>query len=148
DGKVYTFHLRQGVKFHDGTTFDAEDVKFSLDRARAADSVNPQKGLFEPIDTVEVVDPQTVRITLKRPSGNLPFNLGWAAAVIVAPESAADNKTQPVGTGPFKLAEWVKGDHVTLTRSDGYWGEPVSLEKATFKIIGDPTASFAALMAG
>jgi peptide/nickel transport system substrate-binding protein len=148
DGKVYTFHLRQGVKFHDGTTFDAEDVKFSLDRARAADSVNPQKGLFEPIETVEVVDPQTVRITLKRPSGNLPFNLGWAAAVIVAPESAADNKTQPVGTGPFKLAEWVKGDHVTLVRNDDYWGEPVALEKATFKIIGDPTASFAALMAG
>src|SRR5690606_39481373 len=54
----------------------------------------------------------------------------------------------PVGTGPFKLAEWVKGDHVTLVRNDDYWGEPVALEKATFKISGDPTASFAALMAG
>jgi peptide/nickel transport system substrate-binding protein len=59
DGKVYLFTLRKGVTFHDGTPFDASVAKFALDRARAADSVNPQKGLFEPIETVEVVDPAT-----------------------------------------------------------------------------------------
>src|SRR5690606_18464960 len=72
DGKVYTFKLRQGVKFHDGTAFDAEDVKFSLDRARSENSVNAQKVLFAAIDTVEVVDPHTVRVTLKQPQGSFP----------------------------------------------------------------------------
>ena len=64
DGKVYTFKLHTGVKFHDGTDFDANDVKFSLDRARAENSQNAQKQLFAAIDTVEVVDPATVKVTL------------------------------------------------------------------------------------
>ena len=63
DGTVYTFKLREGVTFHDGSTMDAEDVKFSLDRARAADSANAQKALFAGITDVEVVDPQTVKVT-------------------------------------------------------------------------------------
>ncbi|WP_239508395.1 ABC transporter substrate-binding protein, partial [Proteus mirabilis] len=64
DGKIYTFKLHKDVKFHDGTAFDAQDVKFSLDRARDEKSVNPQKPLFAAIDTVEVVDPLTVKVTL------------------------------------------------------------------------------------
>ncbi|MDJ1159144.1 ABC transporter substrate-binding protein [Chelatococcus sp. SYSU_G07232] len=148
DGRTYTFFLRKGVKFHDGTDFDASDVKFTLDRARAADSVNPQKGLFAPIEAVEVVDPATVKVALKQPTGRFLFDMGWAAAVIVAPESAADNRTKPVGTGPFTLATWAKGDRIELARNPNYWGRPAALDKATFKIIGDPTAAFAALMAG
>jgi len=69
DGKVYTFTLRKGVTFHDGTPFDAAVAKFALDRARESDSVNPQKGLFEPIEAVEVIDPATLKVTLKRPTG-------------------------------------------------------------------------------
>ena len=148
DGLVYTFRLHDGVKFHDGTTFDAEDVKFTLDRARAEDSTNAQKGLFAAISNVEVVDPATVRVTLKQPTGNFPFNMGWGDAVIVAPESAANNATQPIGTGPFKFSAWSKGDSVTLVRNPDYWGEPVKLETATFRFISDPTAAFAAMMAG
>jgi peptide/nickel transport system substrate-binding protein len=148
DGLVYTFQLQQGVKFHDGTTFDAEDVKFSLDRARAEDSTNAQKALFAPIATVDAVDPATVRVTLKQPTGNFPFNMGWGDAVIVAPESAANNATQPVGTGPFKFSAWNKGDSVALARNPDYWGTPAKLEAATFKFISDPTAAFAAMMAG
>jgi peptide/nickel transport system substrate-binding protein len=148
DGKTYTFHLHTGVLFHDGTTFDAEDVKFSLDRARAEDSTNAQKALFAGIDTVEVVDPATVKVTLKDPDGNFPFNMAWGDAVIVAPESVANEATKPVGTGPFTFAEWVQGDHVTLERNDSYWGEKAALSKATFRFISDPTAAFAAMMAG
>jgi peptide/nickel transport system substrate-binding protein len=148
DGLVYTFHLHDGVTFHDGTTFNAEDVKFSLDRARAEDSTNAQKGLFEAIESVEVVDPTTIKVTLSHPEGNFLFNMGWGDAVIVAPESAADNATNPIGTGPFTFADWVKGDHVELMKNPDYWGEPVKLEKATFKFISDPTAAFAAMMAG
>ncbi len=74
--------------------------------------------------------------------------MGWGDAVMVGPESAADNATKPIGTGPFKFVEWVKGDHVELARNPDYWGKPVALDKATFKFISDPTAAFAAMMAG
>ena len=148
DGKVYTFKLRSGIKFHDGTDFNADDVKFSLDRARGEASVNAQKGLFEPIDNVEVVDPAAIRITLKNPLGSFLHNLGWGDAVIVAPESAETNKEKPVGTGPFKFGSWAKGSSVTLVKADAYWGEPVALDKAEFRIIPDPAASLAALLAG
>ena len=147
DGLVYTFHLHQGVTFHDGSAFDAEDVKFSLDRARAEDSTNAQKALFAAIASVDVVDPATVTIRLDHPVGNFPFNMGWGDAVMVAPETAADNATHPVGTGPFKFVDWVQGDHVELAKNPDYWGEPARLDKATFKFISDPTAAFAAMMA-
>ncbi|MEK9660440.1 MAG: ABC transporter substrate-binding protein [Alphaproteobacteria bacterium] len=144
DGLVYTFHLKQGVTFHNGSAFDASDVVFSFDRARAADSVNAQKPLFAAIDTVEAVDPQTVRITLSRPEGGLPFSLGWGDAVIVDPASAGTNKTDPVGTGPFRFVRWVKGDRIDL--------EAVSpkqpIQKVTFRIVPDPSSQVAALKAG
>ena len=148
DGLVWEFSLVEGATFHDGTAFDAADVKFSLDRARAEDSTNAQKGLFEAIETVEAVDPATVRISLSRPEGNLLFNLAWGDAVIVAPESAESNASAPVGTGPFRFAEWRRGDSVILARNPDYWGEPVALETARFAFISDPTAAFAAVMAG
>ena len=147
DGTVYTFKLREGVTFHDGTTMDAEDVKFSLDRARAADSVNAQKALFAGIADVTVVDPLTVQVTLSAPNGAFPFNLAWGDAVIVAPESIENIKTNPVGTGAFKFDNWVQGDRIDIVKNPDYWGEPAKLDRATFKFISDPTAAFAAVMA-
>ncbi len=148
DGKVYTFKLHEGVKFHDGTAFDAEDVKFSLDRARGADSTNAQKPLFEAIDTVEVVDPTTVKVTLKQPQGSFLYNMGWGDAVIVAPESAEGNKENPVGTGPFKFDNWAKGSSITIVKNPDYWGDPAALEKAEFRIIPDAAAAIPALLSG
>ncbi len=147
DGLTYTFHLNTGVTFHDGTTMDADDVKFSLDRARAEDSTNAQKALFAGIASVDVVDAATVKITLTGPNGGFITNMAWGDAVIVAPESIGDAATHPVGTGPFVFSEWVKGDSITITRNDNYWGDAVALDSATFKFISDPTAAFAALMA-
>jgi peptide/nickel transport system substrate-binding protein len=148
DGRTYTFHLREGVSFHDGTAMDAEDVVFSLDRARAEDSTNAQKALFAGIESVEAVDPQTVKITLSAPDSAFPTNMAWGDAVIVAPESAGDLATAPVGTGPFKLGRWVQGDRIELVENPDYWGEKPALKSATFKFISDPTAAFAAMMAG
>ncbi|MER9494067.1 ABC transporter substrate-binding protein [Mesorhizobium sp. M0320] len=148
DGKVYTFKLHTGVKFHDGSDFDAGDVKFSLDRARADNSVNAQKALFAAIDTVEVVDPATVEVTLKNPQGSFLYNLGWGDAVIVAPESADTNKEKPIGTGPFKFQSWAKGSSITLVKSDNYWGAPVFLDKAEFRIVPDAAAAVPALLSG
>lgn len=148
DGKIYTFKLHKDVKFHDGTAFDAEDVKFSLDRAHADKSTNAQKGLFAAIDTVEVVDPLTVKVTLKQPNGDFLYNMGWGDAVIVAPESAGTNKEKPIGTGPFKFDSWAKGSQIVISKNPEYWGTPAALEKATFRVIPDPAAATAALMAG
>ena len=147
DGTVYTFKLRAGVKFHDGTDFTADDVKFSLDRARAEDSQNAQKALFAGITDVAVIDPLTVQVTLGAPNGAFLFNMAWGDAVIVAPESIDTIKTNPVGTGAFQFANWVQGDRIDLVKNPAYWGTPAKLERATFKFISDPTAAFAAVMA-
>ncbi|UDL89995.1 ABC transporter substrate-binding protein [Mesorhizobium sp. PAMC28654] len=148
DGKVYTFKLHTGVKFHDGADFSANDVKFSLDRARADNSVNAQKGLFAAIDTVEVVDPATVKVTLKHPQGSFLYNMGWGDAVMVSPGSADTNKEKPIGTGPFKFQNWVKGSSITLVKSDHYWGTPVFLDKVEFRIVPDAAAYVPALLSG
>lgn len=148
DGKTYTFTLRTGVTFHDGSTLDAGDVVFSLDRARAEDSTNAQKALFDGIDSVEAVDDTTVKVTLKAPQGNFLFNMAWGDAVIIAPESAENIKTNPIGTGAFTFADWKQGDSITIARNPNYWGAAPALEEATFKFISDPTAAFGAMMAG
>ncbi len=147
DGTVYTFTLRDGVKFHDGTDMNADDVVFSLDRARAEDSANAQKALFAGITSVEAIDPTTVRVTLDGPNGNFLFNMAWGDAVIVAPESIDNIANAPIGTGAFKFDNWVQGDRIEISRNPDYWGEPALLESATFKFISDPTAAFAAMMA-
>lgn len=148
NGLNYTFSLRSGVTFHDGSAFDADDAVFSIERAMTEDSVNAQKGLFEPIASVTAESADKLVITLKQPTGHFLFNLGWGDAVIVAPESADSNKALPIGTGPFKFDRWVQGDRVVLKRNDAYWGEAVELEGATFQIVPDPAAAMAAMMAG
>ena len=147
DGTSYTFHLNAGVTFHDGSSMDAQDVKFSLDRARGEDSANAQKALFAGITDVSVVDPLTVKVSLDAANGSFLFNMAWGDAVIVAPETIENIKTNPVGTGAFQFSNWVQGDRIELTRNADYWGTPAALESATFKFISDPTAGFAAMMA-
>jgi ABC-type dipeptide/oligopeptide/nickel transport system permease component/ABC-type transport system substrate-binding protein len=148
DGLTYTFHLQDGVRFHDGSPFDAGTAKFSLDRALAADSVNPQKSRLAAVRAVQVVDDHTLRLELRRRSGGLLQTLAWGSFVMVAPPSAATNGTQPVGTGPFRVAEWRRGDSLRLERAPGYWGQQARLQRVTFKFIADPNAAYAALMAG
>ena len=118
DNLVYTFKLRRGVTFHDGSEFNASDVKFTFDRAMAPDSTNAQKWIFAPIGSIETPDPATVAITLKQPAGNFLYGLAWGDAVIFGPESAANNKTTPVGTGPYRFQRWNRGDRIELVRND------------------------------
>ncbi len=148
NGLEYTFTLNQDVLFHDGTKLTADDVKFSLDRARNENSTNAQKSLFEDIKSVETIDATTVRVTLAVPNGSFITNMAWGDAVIVSEKSISKAETAPVGTGPFKFLKWVKGDRIELVKNNSYWGEEVSLDKAVFKFISDPTAAFAAMMAG
>jgi peptide/nickel transport system substrate-binding protein len=148
DGKTYTFKLRQGVKFHDGAPFDCSVVKFSYDRAVAPDSTNAQKPLFADIAATACPDPATAVVTLKRPSANFLFNMGWADAAMISPATAGANKTNPVGTGPFRFKNWVRGDRVELVRNVDYWGSKPALSAVTFRFIADPSAATAAMMAG
>ena len=148
DGLSWVFNLRSDVTFQDGTPFTAEDVVFSFDRAMAEGSLNAQKGLFAGINEVTAIDDVTVEIGLDAPKGSLLSNLAWGDAVIVSPATADGNAQNPVGTGPFAFANWVQGDRVELVRRDDYWGAKPALEKVTFKFISDPTAAFAAMMAG
>ena len=148
DGHVYTFDLAENVTFHDGSPMDAGDVKFSLDRARAETSSNAQKGLFTGISSVDVLSARRVRITLAEPDGQFLFNLAWGDAVIISEQNIDTIKTNPVGSGPFSFDRWIKGDRIILKRYPGYWGTPVSLAEATFRFIADPSASYAAMMAG
>ncbi|QRM28008.1 ABC transporter substrate-binding protein [Microvirga sp. VF16] len=149
DGLTYTFRLQEGVKFHDGSAFDSADVKFAFDRARDPKSTNAQKQIFAPIASIETPDPATVVIKLKETSGNFLYYLGWGDAVIVAPETAENNKANPVGTGPFKFKSWTRGDRVELVRNPDYWQkDKIKLDSVTFRFINDAQAQVAALKAG
>ena len=148
DNLTYTFKLAEGVTFHDGTTFDANDVKFSFDRIAAPDSLNAHKEFYAGIASVTVIDPLTVEIKLSKPSGLFLFDIGRGDAVIVAPESADTNATNPIGTGPFSFVQWDKGSRVVLERYDPYWGGEVALSKASFVFISDTATMTNALLAG
>lgn len=150
DGLVYEFELRDGVRFQNGTPFDAGVAKFALDRARGPDSANPQKRFFAAIDSIEAPEPGRLVVRLSRPAGNLPYWLGWPASVMVEPSSADGNRLSPVGTGPFTVDEWKPGDSVRLKRVDDYWDKArmPQLAEATFRFINDPQAQAAALNSG
>lgn len=148
DGLTYTFTLAEGVTFHDGSTLDAEDVVYSFDRAMGEDSVNPSKDIFEPIESVKAVDPQTVEITLSGKDAFFLFNMGQGDSAIVAAESAETNNANPVGSGPFKFDSWTRGDRLTLVKNPDYRdAADVALDKVVFRFISDPAAATAAMMA-
>jgi peptide/nickel transport system substrate-binding protein len=150
DGKTYTFKLKKGVSFSDGAAFDAQAVKFSFDRARAAGSTNKaKKAVFDNISSVVVQDPHTVILVLNNADAAMPFRLGENTAVILHPNSANNAATQPVGTGPYKLAGWAKGSAITLVKWAGHRdAAKIALNKVTFRFINDPSAQVAALLAG
>jgi len=150
DGKAYTFVLRKGVTFQDGTPFDAAAVKFSFERAKAPDSTNKaKKTVFDNISSIATPDPYLVVLTLVNPDGTLPFRLGENTAVILSPKSAATTATQPVGTGPYRLDSWQKGSAITLVKWAGFRdAASIKIRRATFRFINDNAAQVAALLAG
>jgi len=149
DNKTWAFHLRPGLKFHNGEPCNAAAVKFSFERAAAADSPNKDKAVFSNIVNLRATDDLTLVVTLKNTNPDFLFQIGQATAVIVEPKSAATNNTQPVGTGPFKLESWAKGSAIVLARWDGYRdAKAVALRRVTLRFISDASAQVAALMAG
>ena len=119
--------LRENVTFHDGKPFGAEDAKWNVDRMIDPATANPFGIWYEAIDKNEVINKNTLRTTLKKPDPVLP---GKFAATVVsgfAPGGSdpASLASQPIGTGPYKLAEYIQNDRVTLQRNGGYWDKDV-----------------------
>jgi ABC-type transport system substrate-binding protein len=148
DGLSIRFALRAGVRFHDGTPFDAAVAKFALDRARAPGSGNPQRSLLEPIAGIDTPDARTLVLRLHRRAGGLLQSLGSGAFVMVAPGTVATNPTAPNGTGPWRFVRWQRGHTLELARFEGYWGGAAQLEGLSYRFIADPSAAYAAVMAG
>lgn len=148
DNVTYTFKLQPGVKFHDGSDFTSADVKFSYDRAVAADSKNAQKSSFTPIASIETPDPLTVVIKLKQPTALFLNGIAIGDASIVSAKTAATNETKPNGTGGYKYVDWRRGDRLIYTRNDAYWGKKAAIKDVTYRFIPDPQAQFAAIQAG
>jgi peptide/nickel transport system substrate-binding protein len=162
DGMVYTFHLRDGVKFHDGTPMDAEAVQFSYQRIMDPDNEYFKMGQpfplidfwYEAIDPkkIEVKDELTVVFNLKKPHSTLDAFLAWPAAGIVSPaalkEHGADFRTNPVGTGAFQFKEWVPNQRLELVRYDDYWKGPAALDGIVFRPIVEEQTRVTELQAG
>jgi peptide/nickel transport system substrate-binding protein len=151
DKLTYTFTLREGVKFHDGTDFNAEAVAFNLERNRAETS--PRRTELQIINTVEVVDPKTIKITLKEPFAPFLSILTDRSGMIVSPKAAQEQGENflnaPVCSGPFKYQDRVKGSSITLVRNDDYWQEGIpKASKITYKIFTDANTALVNLRSG
>lgn len=145
DGTVYTFTLREGVKFHNGAAVTADDVVWSIERcADAGGGKAPLVEAFSNIQSVKATDEKTVVITLRAPDSEFLA----ALTVAILPKDYDKQATAPVGAGPFKFAGRVAGDSVTLERFDDYWGEKPALKTVTFKIFESGDALVLALQSG
>lgn len=144
DGLVYTFKIRQGVKFHNGREMTVEDVKFSLDRLRDPD-ISAYASNYAAVESVDIVDDETVTVTLSEPFATLLLFLTDRQAII-PPEAVDELETTPVGTGPFMLEEYVLDQYVRLVRNPDYYEEGYPLLDAVeFKILGDEASKESAL---
>src|SRR4051794_7068237 len=125
DPKTLIFKLRQGVKFHDGTDFDAEAVKFNFDRMQDPATKSVRTGEIANVQNAEVVDKNTVKLNLKKPDAALLATLTDRAGMIISPAAVKkfgpDIQRNPVGTGPFQFVEWLKDDHLSAKKFDAYW---------------------------
>jgi len=151
-GKTYVFHLRANVKFHNGQTMTAEDVKYSIDRVLDPKTASPWRSWFDSIQEIKVVDPLTIQMNLKEPYPGLLGSFAGMRASGIMPKGLAERenlKVKAVGTGPFKLVEFVPQDHITYARHADYWDKPLPyLDGMTFKILTEENARLAALRAG
>jgi peptide/nickel transport system substrate-binding protein len=158
DATTWEFKLRRGVKFHDGSDFSAEDVAFSIDRAAQLGAKGGQFAQFvKPIVSRQIIDPYTIRFKTATPYAMVPYDLN--SIYIVSRKAAAGATTEDfnsgkaaIGTGPFKLAAFRRGDRVELLRNEAYWGaaenKTTAWQKVTLRILPNDPARTAALLSG
>jgi ABC-type transport system substrate-binding protein len=156
DDKTIIFQLKKGVKFHDGTDFNAAAVKWSIERLKDPATKSPHSGSVATVNSVEVTGDYTVKFNLSKPDASLLATLSDRAGMIISPAAGQqygrgpnDLYDHPIGTGPWKTTEYIHGDHVNMERFTDYWdkGKP-NVDKLEFKLIPDPTVALASLQAG
>jgi|GEM_PF-5272149 len=146
DDQTLVMHLQQGVEFHDGTTFNAQDVKFTVERMQDPDTAAPNARFVEMIGEVAVLDDYTVEFRLTKPYGGILTNLDFL--VMLSSENPPSPDSDPVGTGPFQFVEWIPGDHLVLEAFDDYWQEGLPyLDELHFIIMPDVQTRLANLEA-
>lgn len=150
DGKTYTFHLRHGIKFQDGTPFNAAAVKFNLNRDMGATSA--RRNEVSMIKSISTPNTSTVVLHLSQAYSPLLGVFTDRAGMMVSPAAVkkygSDYPNHPVGTGPFKFSSRVKGDHITLTANTSYWKGMPKLKTVTFKVFTDPNVELTNLESG
>lgn len=144
DGLTYTFDLVDGVTFHDGTPLTSADAAWSIEQAIAPESKSARASDLRVITGVATPDEDTLVLTLDHRSHSLPFFL---ASVTIVKDGDTEN-TSDNGTGPYRLVEWVQGDHLTLEKNPDYWGDPAKNDGVTFRFFTDETALNNALLTG
>lgn len=150
DDKTILFHLQENVKFHDGTPFDAESVKWNLERANAEGSNTRD---LANIDSIDIIDPLTVKLNLSQPDASIILVLSDRPGTMISPTAfkkyGDDYHLNPVGTGPFKVTKHVSNQEVVYEKNAEYWKEQKPyLDKITFKVMSDPNTVMNALQAG
>lgn len=162
DGLIWTFDLRRGVKFQDGTDFNAQAVKYNFDRWRLQNHPR-HKGSFEyynsmfngfpgNIKDIQVEDPYKIKFILNKPQAPFLSNLAMTSFAISSPTAVAkygdEYYKHPVGTGPFKLLKWNKNKEIILGRNDNYWGDKAKIKRVVFKVIQSNSMSLRELQKG
>lgn len=149
DGLEWTFTLREGVVFHDGSPFNAECVKYTFERILNPENALVAFGRFNPIiDTVEVLDDYTVKFTLKAPYPAFALLLTINQAAIMTPTADEIVANRPVGTGPFTFVEYVSGDRVVMERFDDFWGPAPQVDRLVWRWSPEESVMVMALQAG
>lgn len=147
DRKTYTFDLVEGATFSDGKPFTADDAKFSIDRVKKDWTVS-LKSAMEVVRSTKVVSPTRLEVTLAEPSNDWLFRMTTRVGAMFSRTGVSQLATKPVGTGPYTLGEWKRGDSITLNRNEKYWGSKPAYGKVVFKYFKDPTALNNALLSG
>jgi ABC-type transport system substrate-binding protein len=158
NGTQITFKLRTGINFTDGTPFNADAVKFNIERNLDPNTKAAAFAAMSAIDSVQVIDPTTIVFKLKEPNAALLTNLGDRGGAIISPAAlqkyGKDYGRNPVGTGPFIFKEWVQSDHITVTKNPNYWAKDSAgtllpyLDQLRWNVVPDPTVALANLDAG
>ena len=149
DSKNYTFFLKKGVRFHNGREMKAADVKFVFERAANPETKHPFQKRYEIIREIIVKDDYTVSIALKEINANFLLEMARQGSVIYPREAVDTLKSAPMGTGPFTVADWVRGDRIVLAKNKDYHVKGLPhLDKVTFRFIPDPNSALAALKSG